>query len=129
MKLGQDRPSGPHLVAPVAVGGDVVGVHDASTATVVFNTNEQKTATIGRVPRVNKMSSFYGVQDLNSSIQDRNSSLTKESKSIMKNGKKDLINVPTVYRIGSLHLSEGVSEKNNIFAGNCISMSLACKVD
>ena len=32
---------------------------------VVFNTNEQKTATVGRVPRVNRMSSFYG--DLNSS--------------------------------------------------------------
>ena len=32
---------------------------------VVFNTNEQKTATIGRVPRVNRMSSFYG--DLNTS--------------------------------------------------------------
>ena len=75
-----------------------------TTATVVFNTNEQKTATIGRVPRVSKMSSFYGANDLNTSQDNRTSSMKKNK----KQGKESFM-VPTVYRIGSLHLSEGVS--------------------
>ena len=78
--------------------------NNTSTATVVFNTNEQKTATIGRVPRVSKMSSFYGAQDLNTSQDNRTHSLKKNK----KQGKESFM-VPTVYRIGSLHLSEGVS--------------------
>ena len=100
----KERPKGAHLVTPQPLQGDH---HDSSQPTVVFNTNEQKTATIGRVPRVSKMSSFYGVQDLNSSIQDRTSTLSKDKS--FRSGTKDSLKVPTVYRIGSLHLSEGVN--------------------
>ena len=80
-------------------------LHNTS-ATVVFNTNEQKTATIGRVPRVSKMSSFYGAGDLNTSIHDKNNLQARDKKMV-----KDSFRVPTVYRIGSLHLSEGVRQK------------------
>ena len=76
-----------------------------TSSTVVFNTNEQKTATIGKVPRVSKMSSFYGVGDLNTSNMEKNSTLAKNEKKLLK----DSFRLPTVYRIGSLHLSEGVS--------------------
>ena len=50
------------------------------------------------------MSSFYGAQDLNTSQETRANSLKKT-----KRQGKDSFKVPTVYRIGSLHLSEGVS--------------------
>ena len=95
-------------IDPGAVGPNL-GDKEANTssATVVFNTNEQKTATIGRVPRVSKMSSFYGAQDLNTSQDNRTNSLKKNKKQ-GKQGKESFM-VPTVYRIGSLHLSEGVS--------------------
>ena len=89
-----------------------------TSATVVFNTNEQKTATIGRVPRMSKMSSFYGAGDLNTSIQDKTNLQTRDKKMV-----KDSFRVPTVYRIGSLHLSEGVkAQKNDNFLHE-ISMS------
>ena len=88
-----------HLVAPLP------GDNEANTSsTVIFNTNEQKTATIGKVPRVSKMSSFYGAHDLNTSQETRTNSLKKTKKQL-----KESFRVPTVYRIGSLHLSEGVS--------------------
>ena len=88
-----------HLVAPLPGDSEV-----NTSSNVIFNTNEQKTATIGKVPRVSKMSSFYGAQDLNTSQETRANSLKKT-----KRQGKDSFKVPTVYRIGSLHLSEGVS--------------------
>ena len=48
--------------------------------------------------------SFYGAQDLNTSQDNRTNSMKKNK----KQGKESFM-VPTVYRIGSLHLSEGVS--------------------
>ena len=53
------------------------------------------------------MSSFYGAGDLNTSQrkeQTRSLSRDKNEKNVIK----DSFRVPTVYRIGSLHLSEGV---------------------
>ena len=73
MNIGKGLPRGQNLVAPVPLGGK----RGDMESSVVFNTNEQKTATIGRVPRVGKMSSFYGVGDLNSSFQDRYNNDTK----------------------------------------------------
>ena len=57
--------------------------------------------------QVSKMSSFYGAGDLNTSRrkeQTRSLSRDKNEKNVIK----DSFRVPTVYRIGSLHLSEGV---------------------
>ena len=53
MRLGQEAPLGADLAAPVPVLGEPQAHHNTS-ASVVFNTNEQKTATIGRVPRVSR---------------------------------------------------------------------------
>ena len=53
MRLGQEAPVGADLAAPIPVHGETQSPHNNS-ASVVFNTNEQKTATIGRVPRVSK---------------------------------------------------------------------------
>ena len=92
-------------IDPAVAAGGQEG-NNSGTVTVVFNTNEQKTATIGRVPRVSKMSSFYGAHDLNTSQDNRTNSIKKNK----KQGKESFM-VPTVYRIGSLHLSEGVSFK------------------
>ena len=53
------------------------------------------------------MSSFYGAGDLNTSRRKEQSrSLSRDKNE--KNMIKDSFRVPTVYRIGSLHLSEGV---------------------
>ena len=59
--------------------------------------------------QVSKMSSFYGAGDLNTSLagrkqQSRSLSRDKNEKHVLK----ESFRVPTVYRIGSLHLSEGV---------------------
>ena len=53
VRLGQEAPLGADLAAPVPVLGEPQAHHNTS-ASVVFNTNEQKTATIGRVPRVSR---------------------------------------------------------------------------
>ena len=57
------------------------------------------------------MSSFYGAGDLNTSLagrkqQSRSLSRDKNEKHVLK----ESFRVPTVYRIGSLHLSEGVTK-------------------
>ena len=57
------------------------------------------------------MSSFYGGGDLNTSLagrKDKSRSLSRDRNE--NNVLKDSFRVPTVYRIGSLHLSEGVNE-------------------
>ena len=59
--------------------------------------------------QVSKMSSFYGAGDLNTSLagrkeQTRSLSRDKNEKHVLR----ESFRVPTVYRIGSLHLSEGV---------------------
>ena len=57
VRLGQEAPVGADLAAPVPVLGEPHGHNTHNTsASVVFNTNEQKTATIGRVPRVSRLS-------------------------------------------------------------------------
>ena len=59
VRLGQEAPVGADL-APVPVLGEPHGHNTHNTsASVVFNTNEQKTATIGRVPRVSKLRIFF----------------------------------------------------------------------
>ena len=59
MRLGQEAPVGADLAAPVPVLGEPQGHNTHNTsASVVFNTNEQKTATIGRVPRVSRLRIF-----------------------------------------------------------------------
>ena len=87
----------------------------------MFNTNEQRTATIGRVPRVGKMSSFYGAADLAAGERV----LPPAPRTDRGKQAGDSLRVPTVYRVGSnrrncpylsglwhqvgsLHLSEGV---------------------
>ena len=55
------------------------------------------------------MSSFYGAGDLNTSLAGRK----QQSRSLSRDKNerhelKESFRVPTVYRIGSLHLSEGV---------------------
>ncbi|XP_023330872.1 calpain-9 [Eurytemora carolleeae] len=76
---------------------------------VVFNTNEQKTATVGRVPRVNRMSSFYG--DLNSSSATLERSFATSGEALENT--KGSVRLSTVYRVGSLLLSEGVYGTTN----------------
>ena len=55
------------------------------------------------------MSSFYGAGDLNTSLagrKEQSRSLSRDKRERHALGESG--RVPTVYRIGSLHLSEGV---------------------
>jgi hypothetical protein len=64
-----DAPVSPRRGAPLSRPTAAAG--PPSPGDVVFNTNEQKTATVGRVPRVNRMSSFYGEHNMSRTDLDR----------------------------------------------------------